>query len=95
MRTIKHFYKAAYSKIIEDEGGHSLAYLTIIVLCAALILGAVTFYHGFKEAEKAKGRLATIEEVAMMRYHGIETAEVHPGGDLSFYRDGKKIRVRM
>ncbi len=97
MRSFKRFCKSIYYRImiLDDESGRSLARLTIVTIFLALGISAITFCHGCREVEKAKSRLATVEEVAIMRHHGANVLIETHSGETYFIRDGKIIKVRL
>jgi len=74
---------------MEDEGSNALPYAALMLVAATAVAAIITVYHAYVETDRAKGQLASVEEVAMMRYRGVPVAmETHTGA-IYFHRDGQ------
>lgn len=95
---MRRFLKAVYYRLMEDEDGESLKWLTLLILILAIALCVITYIHGMREADRARAkmetygslygeRLATAAEKRAMRYHGLEVMAVRDNGKLVFVRE--------
>lgn len=82
--------KGLYYRLIEDEDGDSLVYVTwgilfVATLYALVICGMGLFHQSKVASEFEKSRMA---------YHGVQYAEQDHKGKLWFYRNGERIELR-
>jgi hypothetical protein len=83
-----------YYHLMEDEVSNALPYAALMLVAVTAVAAIITVYHAYVETDRVKGQLATVEEVAMMRYHGTPVAMETHNGSIYFHRDGQKVRMK-